>query len=83
MSKSNEALLLKLAAEIRAHQNALRLTSPRRGEPWSAAEDRRLLGLLGKRRGRQAVYDAARSLGRTPCAVSTRLYTLNAARRAR
>lgn len=75
------SLLREIAAGLRAHQRALQSAWPRRGAPWSLAEDRRLLRLMSARSGREAVHAAARSLGRTPCAVSTRIYVLRAGRR--
>jgi len=61
----------------------------RSGEPWTAAEERRLQRLYAKPRrvkwmGRwrtKAMYRAAKALGRTPCACAQRMNILSSFKR--
>ena len=52
---------------------------PRKGMPWSPAEDRALLTRARElEHDAQAAWTIAAELGRTPCAIQTRLHSIRA-----
>ena len=70
-----------------------RVDWPRRGEPWTPAEDERLLQLVKAAmarnpdvpiysyRSKGPAFEVARALGRTPSAIQTRYQTLMVCRK--